>query len=126
MSLSVSRIKLNLFSFLDLNRVFQQTETDNIFSMKLDFQTLKEFMEKIKRATTDKEIAALSFDVMWAVLTALKNTYKKYPLEVNTNERGNITCTLYLKKQLQNQRFEGLTVSKLISIKSLNILSYSG
>ena len=75
--------------------------------------------------TTNKEIAALSFDVMWAVLTALKNTYEEYPLEDNTKEKGSLEFTLYLKKQLQNLNFEGITVSKLISIEFLNILSYS-
>ena len=38
MSLSFRRKKLNLFSFLDLNGVFQQTETDNIFSMKFNLK----------------------------------------------------------------------------------------
>ena len=74
-------------------------------------------MEKINTTTTDKEIVGLSFDVMWAVLTALKNTYEEYPLEDNTKEKGNHEFTLYLKKQLQNLNFEGLTVSKLISIE---------
>ncbi|XP_068708360.1 gamma-aminobutyric acid type B receptor subunit 1-like [Montipora foliosa] len=66
--------------------------------------TLKEFIEKINTKTTNKEIAALSFDVMWAVLTALKNTYKEYPLENHTKE-----LTENLEKQLQNVSFEGLT-----------------
>ena len=70
-------------------------------------------MEKINTKTTNKEIAALSFDVMWAVLTALKNTYKEYPLENHTKK-----LTENLEKQLQNLSFEGLTVSKLISIES--------
>ena len=84
-------------------------------------------MKKMINTTkTDKEIAALSFDVMWAVLTALKNTYEEYPLENNTKEKGSPEFkSLNLKKQIQNLSFEGLTVSKLISIESLNILSYS-
>ena len=82
---------------------------------------MKEFIEKINTKTSNKEIAALSFDVMWAVLTALRNTDKEYPLEYNTKE-----LTENLEKQLQHLSFEGLTVSKLISIKFLNILSYSG
>ena len=86
---------------------------------------MKEFIEKINTPKTDKEIAGLSFDVMWAVLTALKNTYEEYPLEDNTKEKGSLEFTFNLKKQLQNLNFEGLTVSKLISIESLNILSYS-
>ena len=82
-------------------------------------------MKKINTTKTDKEIAALSFDVIWAVLTALKNTYEEYPLEDNTKGKGSLEFTFNLKKQLQNLNFEGLTVSKLISIESLNILSYS-
>ncbi|XP_068724807.1 gamma-aminobutyric acid type B receptor subunit 1-like [Montipora capricornis] len=66
--------------------------------------TLKEFIEKINTKTTNKEIAALSFDVMWAVLTAFKSTYKEYPLENHTKE-----LTENLEKQLQNLSFEGLT-----------------
>ncbi|XP_068724834.1 gamma-aminobutyric acid type B receptor subunit 1-like isoform X2 [Montipora capricornis] len=72
--------------------------------------TLKEFMKKMINTTkTDKEIAALSFDVMWAVLTALKNTYEEYPLENNTKENESPQFTLNLKKQIQNLSFEGLT-----------------
>ncbi|XP_068724808.1 gamma-aminobutyric acid type B receptor subunit 1-like [Montipora capricornis] len=66
--------------------------------------TLKEFIEKINTRRTNKEIAALSFDVMWAVLTALKNTYKEYPLENRTKD-----LTENLERQLQNLSFEGLT-----------------
>ena len=62
--------------------------------------------------TTDNDTVAISFDVMWAVLTAMKNTSKERPLEPNTKLIGSKDLTEYFTDQMKNLSLEGLTVTK--------------
>ena len=81
------------------------------------FQSLAEFFKLLKGNLTDEEksIIALSFDVMWAILTALNETSQRYSLQPNTEVYGSLQLTSYFNKQLQNVSLEGFTVIKLSS-----------
>ena len=85
------------------------------FFVSFFFQSLAEFFKLLKGNLIDEEksIIALSFDVMWAILTALSETSQRYPLRSNTKLKGSLQLTYYFKKQLQNVSFEGFTVIDL-------------
>lgn len=73
--------------------------------------SLVEFFKLLKSNLTDegKSIIALSFDVMWAILTALNETSQRYSLQPNTELTGSLQLTSYFNKQLQNVSLEGFT-----------------
>ncbi|XP_074616594.1 gamma-aminobutyric acid type B receptor subunit 2-like [Acropora palmata] len=73
--------------------------------------SLVEFFKLLKGNLTDEEksIIALSFDVMWAILTALNETSQRYSLQPNTELTGSLQLTSYFNKQLQNVSLEGFT-----------------
>ena len=81
-----------------------------------------EFFKLLKGNLADEEksIIALSFDVMWAILTALNETSQRYSLQPNTELTGSLQLTSYFNKQLQNVSLEGFTVIELSLF--LNIL----
>ena len=47
---------------------------------------------------------------MWAMMLAMKEASKKFPLELNSDVEGNFALTKLLNDELRNVSFEGLTV----------------
>ena len=68
---------------------------------------------KVNLADEEKSIIALSFDVMWAIITALNETNQRFSLQPNTKLEGSLQLTSYCNKQLQNVGLEGFTVIEL-------------
>ena len=54
--------------------------------------------------------AAIGFDVMWAMMLAMKEASKQRALELNSDYMGNTKLTKLLNDELRNVSFEGLTV----------------